>query len=360
MKNDSISRRHFLQTSAGSIAGMSAAAGFFGSSESVADSTTPLATRGIVLCVSDLESLDWPTMAARAGLSTIGTHMYPNEVVKFFGQEKGQRFVEGCRKHNIAIEHELHSMSNLLPRELFKKNPTLFRMNDEGERVREFNCCVHSKTAIDLICENAVRYARLLRPDTGRYFFWIDDGAPMCRCAQCKELTDSDQALLLENKILAALREVDSRATLAHLAYLNTLEPPKNIKPDPGVFLEFAPIWRLYDQPLSRRDVRPPSSKTKHPTHGETLDNLDANLEFFGAQTAQVLEYWLDVSRFSSWNRKNLQPIDWHSDVFLDDIKTYTSRGIRHITSFGAWIDADYLKRFGAPPLDEYNRGLVS
>jgi hypothetical protein len=37
------------------------------------------------------------------------------------------------------------------------------------------------------------------------------------------------------------------------------------------------------------------------PTHGQPLDALGASLAWFGAEDAQVLEHWLDVSRFSGW-----------------------------------------------------------
>jgi hypothetical protein len=32
-------------------------------------------------------------------------------------------------------------------------------------------------------------------------------------------------------------------------------------------------------------------------------------------------------------------------------LEAYAARGIRHITSFAAWVDADYAKRFGNPLL---------
>ena len=70
------------------------------------------------------------------------------------------------------------------------------------------------------------------------------------------------------------------------------------------------------------------------------------------------MEYWLDVSRFSGWRREKLTKIPWNGEVFRSDLETYARRGVRHVTSFAAWIDADYVKRFGEPPLDEYGQGL--
>ena len=148
------------------------------------------------------------------------------------------------------------------------------------------------------ICENAVTIPEVLRPTTGRYFYWGDDGKPWCQCPKCRELSPSEQALVIENRICRALREVDPKAQVAHLAYHNTLVPPKNVKPDQGVFLEFAPIKRRYDIPYEQQ---------QDPKLAEGLHALEANLEVFPKDTAQVLEYWLDVSRFSRWKRPGVK-----------------------------------------------------
>jgi len=203
--------------------------------------------------------------------------------------------------------------------------------------------------------EKAAHYTRLLPSTTGRYFYWIDDGMPMCRCPKCRGYSDSDQALIFANHLWRAIRGVDPRARLAHLAYANTLEPPKQVRPAPGIFLEFAPIERRYDLPFSRRDARSPSRDL---LHGRMLDALDANLEWFGRDGAQALEYWLDVSRFSGWKRDQTVEIPWNDAVFRDDLGTYARRGIRHVTTFAAWLDGDYARRWGVAPVRAYGAGL--
>lgn len=251
-------------------------------------------------------------------------------------------------------------MKDLLPHELFGKNSEMFRMDTDGNRVGDYNCCVHSKEGLEVICQNAVAYGRILRPTTGRYFYWIDDVKPMCHCPKCRGLSDSEQALILENAIIAALRKEDPKGSLAHLCYVGTLEPPKQVKPIPGVFLEFAPIERSWAHPLKDTEAvgRSIRGRGKMP-HGKTLDYLDANLEVFASETAQVLEYWLDVSLHSNWTRPAKQ-LAWTPAVFRSDLETYAKRGIRHITSFAAWIDGDYVERFGHPEfVSEYGNGLA-
>jgi hypothetical protein len=323
----------------------------------IAGANTPadsgFTTRGVVLVPEDLTLADWPQRAKDAGLTTIGLHHQnsPQAVVQCVKSDVGQRFLEQCQKLGLEVEYELHAMKELLPRELFAKNPVMFRMDDQGQRVADFNCCVHSAPALQIICENSVEIGKVLRPTTSRYFYWGDDGRPWCQCPKCRELSPSEQALVIENRICRALREVDSKAQVAHLAYHNTLTPPVNVKPDQGVFLEFAPIKRRYDIPYEQQ---------QDPKLAEGLPALDANLTVFPKDTAQVLEYWLDVSRFSRWKRPGVK-LPWNKDVFLADVEAYRKRGIRHVTTFAAWIDADYQERFADLSfIQEYGQGLTS
>jgi len=314
-------------------------------------------TRGVVLVTRDLATLDWPARAKAAGLTTLATHVRPQEIVDFLATEPGQRLLQQCQGLGLQVEHELHAMGELLPRSLFDRNPEMFRMTEDGQRVREDNLCVHSPQALEVVAERTAHFTRLLPATTGRYFYWGDDGRPWCRCPKCRGLSDSDQALVAEHAILGAVRSVDPRGTLAHLVYHNTLKPPTQVRPEPGIFLEFAPIARRYDRPLSDRGAQRQATDM---THGEHLDALDANLAVFGTQGAQVLEYWMDCSRFSGWKRDQVGRLPWNREVFLDDVALYACRGIRHVTQFTAWLDGDYVARFGEPPLAEYGAGLLA
>jgi hypothetical protein len=307
------------------------------------------ATRGVVLIPEDFTLADWPERARRIGLTTLALHHGRSvlEVLKFANSDPGQEALRRARKLGLAIEYELHAMSDLLPRSKFAHDPSLFRMDERGNRVPDSNLCVHSAPALELVAENAVILARKLRPSTGRYFYWGDDGRPWCRCPKCRGLSDSEQALVLENTLIKALRRLDPGAQLAHLAYANTLQAPRQVRPEPGVFLEYAPIKRRYDIPYAAQK------------DGEDgLANLEASLRVFPAGTAQVLEYWLDVSRFSGWKHP-AKELPWNREVFLADLDCYARRGLRHVTSFACYIDADYVNRYGEPQaLADYGAGL--
>jgi hypothetical protein len=306
----------------------------------------------VVLVPDDLTLADWPERAKAAGLTTIGIHHQnsPRAVIDWIGSDAGRRFLGACGRFGLEVEYELHAMKQLLPRRLLERNPEFFRMDERGHRNPDANLCVDSPNGLDIAAENAVAIAKTLRPTTGRYFYWGDDGKPWCRCSECKGLSDSDQAMLLENHLLSVLRRHDPRASLAHLAYLNSLAPPARVRAQPGVFLEYAPIKRRYDIPYE---------KQAGPAQADGLGALDANLKVFPADTAQVLEYWLDVSRFSQWKRPAVR-LPWRRDVLEADLATYAARGIRHITSFAVYVDADYRRRYGEPGfIREYGEALA-
>ncbi len=339
-----MTRRRFL-----GVAALGTGASLMPSVKAAGAPEATFATRGVVILPEDAATWPWVKNAKKAGLTTIAMHTSPAKAAEFAQSNAGKAFFVECGAQGLAVECEAHAINELLPRSLFAKDPSMFRMNDAGQRVNDTNGCASSKEAVAIIRENAVKAAKAFPSTTHRYFFWIDDGQPMCRCPQCKGLSDSDQALMVENAMLGALRQFDPKATLAHLCYANTLKPPVRVKPEPGIFLEFAPIQRRYDRPLSCRDV---------PVHAELLDALDANLAVFGTEGAQALEYWLDVSRFSGWKRDTLTKIPWNEEVFLDDLRCYAQHGIRHITTFAVWLDGAYVARFGEPPLEQYGRGL--
>ena len=312
--------------------------------------------RGAVLSVPDLETADWPRIAFENGINTLGTHITPDQVLRFWESEKGRKFQADCRRYGIEVEHELHSMSMLLPRNLFATDSTMFRMDENGRRTADFNCCVSSARALDTIASRALYYARHLPATNHRYYLWLDDCSLTCQCPDCSCLSASEQALVIENRMIDAIRTYDHNAMLAHLAYMPTLQAPRKVKPHKGIFLEFAPIYRRWDKPIT--------DSTAYVHHmgnnAKNLAYLKDNLEVFPAKTAVVLEYWLDVSLVSRYKKPAIE-LPWYGDVFRSDIETYADMGIRNITSFAVYMDSTY---FSAYPnvyyLKEYGDALAS
>jgi hypothetical protein len=296
--------------------------------------------KGIAVYPDDITSIGikkYVGIMKTAGLNLLGIHGFndeetPAKIKSFIESSDGRMLYEECKKNNIDIEFETHAIHILLPRQLFGEHPEYFRMDEKGIRRNDLNMCFSSDGAYSEIKKNITEMVKWLRPTTNRYFFWTDDGMNgYCHCDSCKKYSESEQALIYENRLLKMLREINPAATLAHLAYNNTYQAPSKIKPSGGIFLEYAPIDRDLSKPVPENHVL----------------HLANNLKVFPAQTAHVLEYWVDVSKFSGWDKDHLVKIPWNMENCKRDAGFYKSLGISSITSFAVWLNKDYFEQYG-------------
>jgi len=236
----------------------------------------------------------------------------------------------------IMLEIEFHALSFLVPRSLFADHPDYFRKDRRAVPHQNGNLCCSNHDALRVLAENARRYATRFPPQTERFFLWQDDGAPWCRCQACRKLSPSDQSLRAANTIVNAIRQDRPGAKLAYLAYHDTLQPAENVAAADGLFLEFAPIMRCYahalDDPMCERNR----------WHYKRLQLL---LEKYGRADSQALEYWLDVSRWSRWQRPFVRAPEV-SHVLPQDLNAYRRAGIEHVATFCLGYDPEYFDEY--------------
>lgn len=143
--------------------------------------------------------------------------------------------------------------------------------------------------------------------------------------------------------MLKGLKSYRSDACLAYLAYHGTIDAP-SIRPDEGIFLEFAPIRRCFEHSIN--DI----SCQKNVAEIASLDSL---LAFFGKKDSKVLEYWMDNSLFSGWKKPYVK-LPFNREVLKKDVEFYRSKGFENITSFGCFLGEEYAAEYGIPPVKEY------
>ena len=171
-----------------------------------------------------------------------------------------------------------------------------------------------------------------------------DERDAFCHCEKCSKYSPSDQQLIIMNRILAELKKDDPEAELAYLAYFGTLPPPCKVKPDEGIFLEYAPIDRDHHKALSDETNEKNVSQNCH---------LPALLDFFGTEKAKVLDYWLDNSLFSNWTRPP-KPFTADKEVVAADFEYYAKLGFRDISTFACYLGADYVELHGDPDITPF------
>lgn len=266
------------------------------------------------------------------------------ELIEYVKRPEGKNYLNRLRDLGFKVEFEYHAMSWLLPRDEFQKHPDWFRMNEQGERTPDVNLCPSSPEALAYIENRAEILAGLLPTDTGKYYIWQDDvEGKGCCCPECQKYSVSDQVLLMMHAILKGIRRREPSAKLSYLAYFGTVEVP-HIQPEEGIFLEFAPFKRDLSRPLND----PASSENL--SQAKTLRPL---LEHFGKADSCALDYWIDNSLQSDF-KKPPKKLIFRPDVVRQDIAFYRSLGFEKITSFAGYLDEEYCRLYGEPPVRLY------
>ena len=275
---------------------------------------------------------------------TLVLHGSTAELKNWVSSRQGRTALARFQKRGAELEYAVHVASDLVPRRLLRRRPELFRMNEQGKRMADANLCPSAPDLDELLAERIRPFVTLLQPTNGRYHLWADDNRPWCFCPECRWYAWPDQQLLFINRLARILRAVDPRARISHLAYKPCVEPPVRVRPEPNVFLEFAPIERDYRAPLGADRTTRDAFFARAARDG---------LAWFGRRDSTVCEYWLDVSMFSRWTRP-VRRLDVPPAVLRGDLAFYRDVGFEKVSMFGAWLDASYTRRFGDAPLRQF------
>lgn len=304
---------------------------------------------GLVILIEDFIP-EWIEWSKKAGIATLGLHKIAipgsdsvSDLLRQLDNDK-RSLISRFQDNGISIQYELHALEWLLPRSLFSDKPKLFR-EKERKRNNDLNCCVSNNEALEIISQNSYTLAKLLKQESFDYFFWTDDAFDgFCECDMCSSLSPSDQNMLIVNAMLKGVRAYNSKARMSYLAYASALQVP-SVKPDDGVFLEFAPMDRNHFKPITDQN------EEKSQNYVSLLKEL---LKIFPSCDSQILEYWYDIALYSGYKYPPVKaPLS--IDIISADAGFYTSLGIDTIKSFASYISSEYCKLHGEPPLDEFN-----
>lgn len=293
-------------------------------------------------------SYKWVDRMAAAGVTTLALHPVGGkaanesmaDLIARLQKNDYRDKLDYAAAKGLKIEYEMHAARYLLPAVLFESHPEWFRENAEGERSPDWNCCPSCTEALDYIAEAASKASKSFYRGTGRYFLWMDDAKDShCHCEKCRSLSASDQQLLVMNHILRRLKQDDPNARLAYLAYFNCIECPTKVRPEEGIFLEYAPFERDFHKPLAGDAQSAP---------------LTALLDYFGKEGARALDYWYDNSLFSKWTKPPKRfAVD--APVLKADVEYYKGLGFEEIASFACYLGEDYEALYGEPDISDFS-----
>ena len=227
------------------------------------------------------------------------------------------------QSYGVGLEYGGHVLQTLMPREQFEAHPEYFPMAKDGMRMARGNLCVSNPDAIKIVCDGALNYVREY-PENELLHIWgadVWEGA-WCTCAQCKKLSPQMQYMKIVNAIAAAEDKTAGGVPVAYLAYHDTIDPDRKLRPLPNVYFEWAPRERCYIHPIDD------PSCTINPRYFESLKRY---LEIFDGR-GHVFEYYADAILFGGLGFATPK-------VIARDLQAYRALGIEGISNltFGAY-----------------------
>ena len=294
-------------------------------------------------------SRKWIDRMADAGITAIGIHPEGGKastaaLEKLLLRVQDPEYsalLDYAAERGLEIEYEVHAAGYLMPRDLFETHPEYFRMNGECERVTDWNFCITNPEALDIVAKRAAKLATSLYRSAPRFYFWMDDSKDSnCHCPECEKISPSDQQLLVVNAMLREIKKYIPEAKMAYLAYQQTIPLPETVKPEEGVFLEYAP----FEKYTAKGDDAPMLIERE-------LRMTVPLMEFFGKEDVKLLEYWYDNSLFSGW-KKPPKKFILDKEGMDKDIARYKELGFDYIATFGCFLGEDYDELYGDKDAD--------
>ncbi len=285
----------------------------------------------------------WIDRMADGGVKILGLHPHGGgkaleslrDLLARLETKEYRELIDYAVSRGLEIEYEMHAARFLLPEELFDEHPEYFRKMADGQRTKNFNFCVSNPDALEIVAKNSASLAKKLYKSRPVFYFWLDDAKNIhCKCEKCKKFSPSDQQLIAANAMLKEIRKEIPNAKFAYLAYQDTLEVPESVKPEDGIFLEYAPIEKYKKEADDRIEVE--------------RQMLLKQAEFFSWRDSKVLEYWLDNSLFSGW-KKPPKPFSADHDTVQKEVAEYADLGFEVISTFGCFLGEDYEELYGEP-----------
>ena len=298
-------------------------------------------------------SRTWIDRLSEAGVDSLGIHprggssaiQSLKELVARAETAEYRELIDYAHGRGLEVEYEIHAAGYLMPRELFSEHPEYFRVNENGERTADWNFCVSNADALDLFAERAAELALALYGSSHKFYFWMDDGHGLhCHCPKCKKLSASDQQLIALNRMLKEIKKHFSDASMAYLAYIDTVVPPASVKAEDGIFLEYAPFKKY--------TAKGKNAEEEIVREKEMIVPL---MKFFEKGPKKVLEYWYDNSLFSHWKKPPVKFV-LNEEAMWTDIDEYRRMGFDHLSTFACFLGEDYEELYGGVDITPFSK----
>ncbi len=160
----------------------------------------------------------------------------------------------------------VHTFNTLVPPgEYFAKHPEYF-MESGGKRTPQ-QLCLTNPDVVRIATENLLAILKK-NPNSEIVSVSPNDGGGHCTCPNCKAVDDanggpSGTLITFVNQIAAAVEEVRPEVMISTLAYLDTIDPPKIVRPRPNVAIQLCNDLHSWRYPFTcfATDTKPESKR---------------------------------------------------------------------------------------------------
>jgi hypothetical protein len=246
--------------------------------------------------VEDAEN--WIVWAARNRLNAVFVHVSTRRnptgaAPEAAWQERRRHAVEFARERRMTIEHGGHLLPELLPAAELSALATGEQPSEGARRILAKQVRTH--------------------PEADVIHLW---GADLPGSSRGHEA--SEAALRTANAVAEVAERERPGVQVAYLAYRDTEEVPRAVRPRSNVCLLFAPRERCYEHSLANPSCR---------RNGRYRDLLLAQVEHFGGAGAappRVFEYWFDAILFAGG-------VPDLTDTMAEDLRFYAEAGVHTV-----------------------------
>jgi hypothetical protein len=154
--------------------------------------------------------------------------------------------------------HTVHSL--VPPATYFKDHPEYFMLDASGKR-NPHQLCMTNPDVIRIATESVLRIMKD-RPHCEIISVSKTDGGRTCLCERCKTLdqaegSDAASLLYMVNRVAEAVEKVHPKLIISTLAYLETVKPPKTIRPRRNVAIRLCTDRCMWAHPFTPAEDSP-------------------------------------------------------------------------------------------------------
>ena len=281
----------------------------------------------------------------------------------------------------------VHSYNTLMPPgEHFEKHPEYYMQNAEGQRIPRQLCQTNPDT-IRLVTERVLQILKD-KPNDEIISVSKNDGGGSCVCETCKALDEAEgtecaSLLYLVNAVAEAVEREYPGKIVSTLAYLETVKPPKTMRPRRNVAIRLCTdrcMWSHPFTPAEESDVFSTAlldwaaihdrihiwdycvNFSHYPAPMPNMDAIAANIRYFAGNNVRgVMEqgaYQSPASERQGMRCWVMGKLLWHPgldvwELMQDYIWGYYGAAAPQVAAYNALLrrqGRDHAESLAAPP----------